>query len=88
MGVSATITQNLIDKTAHAAYKLYHYRVGVFFATLQLSSDESHVVYSQLWYAVALVDQAIPIHFQLKTNVSINSVKRFADLINTISGPN
>ena len=43
------------------------------------------VVYSQLWYAV---DQAYPIHFQLKANVSVNSVKKFADLINTISGPN
>ena len=52
----------------------------------QLSGDESLVVYSQLWYAVALVDQAYPIRFQLKANV--NSVKKFADLINTISGPN
>ena len=44
-------------------------------------------------------DQAYPIHFQLglglakgcvhfmKANVSVNSVKKFADLINTISGP-
>ena len=87
MGVSATITQNLIDTTAHAAYNFINSALG-YFATLQLSSDESLVVYSQLWYAVALVDQAYPIHFQLKANVSVNSVKKFADLINTISGPN
>ena len=88
MGVSATVSQNLIDTTAHAAYNFINSAFGGFFAILQLSSDESLVVYSQLWYAVELVDQAYPIHFQLKANVGVNSVKKFADLINTISGPN
>ena len=83
MGESTTNTQSLISTTVHAAYNFIN-----FFATLQLSSDASLVVYSQLWYAVGLVDQAYHIHFQLKANVSVNSVKKFADLINTISGPN
>ena len=71
MGVSATITQNLIDTTTHAAYNFINRGL---FATFQLSSNESLVVYSQLWYAVGLVDQAYPIHFQLKANVGVTQL--------------